>query len=186
MYTRGISYVVFVLLVSLTLFLSNPSVFATRCQISNVSYGYPHQAVTSQQILITSTVTGSCVSDGEDYYLVRVDLVDIPSSSIVSSNSTPIGYEATNFTVTAENIVTTPANNGTWYVGIHVYVIREGGTAGSYLLDYRTVSNATIQVGPPTAVPEFPSGLVISIITALCSTALIINRDKRLRTTNKS
>jgi len=185
MHSRRISYVVFVLLVSLTLVLSNPSVFATRCQISNVSYGYPHQAVASQKILITSTVTGSCVSDGQDYYLVRVDLVDIPTSLIVSSNSTPIGYDATNFTVTAENIVTTPANNGTWYVGLHLYVIREGGTGGSDLLDDRTVGNASIQVGPPTAVPEFPSGWVIGIVTALCSTALIMNRHKKPRATNK-
>ena len=181
-----ISYAVLVLLVSLTLFVSSPSVFATRCQISNVSYGYPHQAATSQQILITSTVTGSCVSDGEEYYLVRVDIVDIPSSSIVSSNSTSIGYYATNFTVTAENIATTPANNGTWYIGIHVYVIREGGTGGSYLLDYRTVGDASIQIGPPTAVPEFPSGLIVGIVVVFCSAALIMNRPKRPRRTNKS
>jgi len=185
MYSRRISYVVFVLLVSLTLFLSNPTVYASRCQISGVSYGYPRQAVASSKILVTSTVTGSCVSDGEDYYLVRVDLVDIPSSLIVSSNSTSIGYEATNFTVTAENIVLTPGNNGTWHIGIHVYVIREGGTGGSYLFDYRTVGNASIQIGPPTAVPEFPSGLIVGIVTALCSTALLMSRHKRLRATNK-
>lgn len=181
MHSWRISYAILVLLVTLTLFLSNPSVFAARCQISNVSYGYPQQAATSQQILVTSTVAGSCVS-GEDYYLVRVDLVDIPTDSIVSSNSTPIGYQATNFTVTAENIVTTPANNGTWYVGIHLYVIREGGTGGSYLLDYRTVGNATIQVGPPNAVPEFPSGSVSGVVAAFCATALIVNRPKRKAT----
>jgi hypothetical protein len=131
-------------------------------------------------------VAGSCASTGEDYYSVRVDLVNIPSGSIVSSNSTPIGYYATNFTVTAENIVTTPANNGTWFLGIDVYVIRAGGTGGSYLLDYKTVGNASIQVGPLAAVPEFPSGSVIGIVVGLCSTALVINRHKRLRATNKS
>jgi len=186
MHSRRISYLVFVLLVSLTLFISNPSVFAARCQISNVSYGYPHQAETSQRILVTSTVTGSCVSNGEDYYLIRVDLVDIPSSLIVSSNSTSIGYQASNFTVTAENLVTTPGNNGTWHVAIYVYVIREGGTGGSYLLDYRTVGNASIQIGPPVAVPEFPSELTISIALVLCSTLLTVTRHKRPRVTNKS
>ena len=186
MHSRRISYVVLVLLVTLTLFLSNSSVLAARCQISNVSYGYPHQAATSQQILITTLVAGSCASTGEDYYSVRVDLIDIPSDSIVSSNSTPIGYYATNFTVTAENIATTPANNGTWYLGIDVYVIRAGGTGGSYLLDYRTVGNASIQVGPPVAVPEFHSGSVIGIIIVFCSTALVMNRHKRVRATNKS
>lgn len=179
------SYVVLVLLVTLTLFLSNTSVFAARCRISNVSYGYPQQAATNQRILITSTVAGSCESNGEDYYSVRVDLVDIPSGSIVSSNSTPIGYNATNFTVTAENMPTTPGDNGTWHVGIDVYVIRAGGTGGSYLLDYTTVGNVTIQLGPPAVVPEFRSGLVIGIVTALCSTVLVIDRHRRLRAHNR-
>ena len=181
-----ISYAVLVMFVALTLFLSNTSVLAARCQISNVSYGYPHQAATSQQILITTMVAGSCASTGEDYYSVRVDLVDIPSGSIVSSNSTPIGYYATNFTVTAENMVTTPANNGTWFLGIDVYVIRAGGTGGAYLLDYKTVGNASIQVGSPAVVPEFPSGSVFGIVVGLCSTALVMSRHKRLRATNKS
>ena len=186
MHSWRISYAVLVMFVALTLFLSNTSVLAARCQISNVSYGYPHQAATSQQILITTMVAGSCASTGEDYYSVRVDLVDIPSGSIVSSNSTPIGYYATNFTVTAENMVTTPANNGTWFLGIDVYVIRAGGTGGAYLLDYKTVGNASIQVGPPAVVPEFPSGSVFGIVVGLCSTALVMSRHKRLRATNKS
>jgi hypothetical protein len=176
-----ISFAILVLLVTLTLFLSNTSVFAARCQISNVSYGYPQQAGTNQRILITSTVAGSCVSNGEDYYSVRVDLVDVPSGSIVSSNSTPIGYNATDFAVTAENMPTTPGNNGTWHVAIDVYVIRAGGTGGSYLLDYSTVGNATIQIGPPAAIPEYPSGLVLGIVTALCSTVLISDRRRRRR-----
>ncbi len=181
MRTWHVSYAVLVLLVTFTLFLSNPSVFAVRCQISNVSYGYPQQAAPSQRILITSTLAGSCVSNGEDYYSVRVDIVDTPSGSIVSSNSTPIGYNATNFTVTTDNMPTTPGNNGTWHVGIDVYVIRAGGTGGSYLLDYKAVGNATIQLGPPAAIPEFPSGLVAGIVTALCSSVLVIDRRRRPR-----
>ena len=181
MRSTRMSYVVLLLLVAVTFFLSNTSVFAARCQISNVSYGYPQQAATNQRVLITSTVAGSCVSNGEDYYSVRVDIIDAPSGSIVSSNSTPIGYNATNFNVTAENMPTTPGNNGTWHVAIDVYVIRAGGTGGSYLLDYKTVGNATIQLGPPSAIPEFPSGMVVGIVTSLCSTALIFNRHRRLR-----
>jgi len=181
MRSTRMSYVVLLLLVAVTFFLSNTSVFAARCQISNVSYGYPQQAATNQRVLITSTVAGSCVSNGEDYYSVRVDIIDAPSGSIVSSNSTPIGYNATNFNVTAENMPTTPGNNGTWHIGIDVYVIRAGGTGGSYLLDYKTVGNATIQLGPPSAIPESPSGMVVGIVTSLCSTALIFNRHRRLR-----
>jgi hypothetical protein len=111
---------------------------------------------------------------------VRVDLIDVPSSLIVSSNSTPIGYNATNFTVTVENMVTTPSNNGTWHIHVDVYVIRAGGTSGSYLLDYRTSSNATVLIGGPTPVPEYPRAptLAIAIGFLVLPMALLRRRKK--------
>jgi hypothetical protein len=174
-----IAYFVLVLLATIMLFLSDSNVLAARCQVGNVSYAYPNQAAPSQQIQIATMVTGSCVSDGQDYYSVRVDLVDISSSSIISSSSTPIGYNANNFTVRAENLITTPSNNGTWTVGIDVYVIRAGGTGGSYLLDYRTIGNATIQIGPPAAVPEFPLDSGLAMAAALCLAVTIIRRNEK-------
>jgi hypothetical protein len=100
------------------------SVSAARCRINNVSYSYPPQANADERIEIDTTVIGSCVSTGVDYYLVRVDLVDMSSNYIASSSSTPIGYSASNFTLVAPTAVMTPASNGTWRLGISVYVIR--------------------------------------------------------------
>jgi len=160
---------------------SSPIAFAARCQIRNVSYMIPLQAAPSQRIETASTVSGSCVSDGEDYYSIRVDLIDVPSSLIVSSNSTPIGYNATNFAVTVENMVTTPANNGTWHIVLNVYVIRAGGTSGSYLLDYRTRSNATIQIGGTTPVPEYSSAPILTVATAFMIVTVTLQRRRKRR-----
>jgi len=165
----------------LVIFLArSPSIaFAARCQIRNVSYMIPPQAAPSQRIETASTVSGSCVSDGEDYYSIRVDLIDVPSSLIVSSNSTPIGYNATNFTITVENMVTTPANNGTWHIVLNVYVIRAGGTSGSYLLDYRTTSNATIQIGGAMPVPEYAGSPIFTLATALIILSVTLQRRRK-------
>jgi hypothetical protein len=172
--------------VTLILLLSNPSVSARRCQISDVTYAYPHQVSPNVQIRVETTVAGSCATNGEDYYSVRVDLVDASSSYIISSNSTPIGYFANNFTVTVENLPTTPSNNGTWSILIHVYVIRAGGTGGSYLLDYTTVQNATIQIGPPPPIPEFPHGSNVAVAVLLCAALLIVRRRKPAREHDRS
>ncbi len=167
---------------SLVVLLTLSTTSAARCQISNVSYTYPQTAVPSQQIEVDTRVVGSCVSTGYEYYSLRVDLVDANSSSIISSSSTPIGYSANNFTVTAQNHATAPPFNATWPIQIHVYVIRAGGTSGEYLLDYSTVGNATIQVGA-TSVPEFYLGTSFVVIASLAAAALIISGSNHRRRT---
>ena len=157
--------------------LVSSMVSGARCQISGVSYNYPGQALPSQQIQVETTVLGSCVSDGEDYYSLRVDLVDAQSSYIISSTSTPIGHNATDFNVTAVNPAMTPATNMTWPLQIHVYVIRAGGTNGIYLLDYQTISNATIQVGA-TALPESRFSPIFTIVTTLVVATLALYRRR--------
>ena len=151
--------------------------YASRCQISNVSYAYPQTATTNQVIIVGTTVSGSCVSTGEDYYAMRVDLVDTNSGSIISSSNTPIGYNANNFTVTGENSAKTPSANETWPLQIYVYIIRAGGTSGFYLRDYSTIGNATIQVGTIQPVPEFNAELGYSIMLSLSAAAAIISRN---------
>ena len=178
---KNVAWFASILLTGLLLgLLVSSSVSAARCQISNVSYAYPRQANPDEEIQVDTTVAGSCASTGLDYYSVRVDLVDMNSNYIVSSSSTRIGYSATNFTVVAMNSVTTPSSNGTWPLGIHVYVVRAGGTNGAYLLDYQTVSNATIQVGSATPVPEFNLGLGIIVFAALSAGIIIVRTRRRV------
>lgn len=172
------------LLAGLVALLALATVSAVRCQISNVTYAYPQSAQPNQQVNVTTNIAGSCASDGEDYYAVRVDLVDPSSSSIISSSSVPIGYNAKSFNVTTSNPATAPSANGTWAIQIHVYVIRAGGTNGMYLLDYETLGNATIQVGS-VAVPEFHFGWELASLTALIATSLILHQRRSVRATGK-
>lgn len=167
------------ILVLVIVLAPSQSALAARCQVANVAYSIPQQAEPGARIETATTVSGSCVSNGEDYYSVRVDLIDAPSALIVSSNSTPIGYNATNFTVTVENMVTTPSNNGTWHIDIDVYVIRAGGTAGFYLLDYRTSSNATILIGAITPVPEYPQAPILTVAISFLGLIMILRRRRR-------
>jgi hypothetical protein len=78
------------------------------------------------------------------------------------------------------NSVTTPSSNGTWPLGIHVYVIRAGGTNGAYLLDYQTVNNATIQVGGATPVPEFNLGWGIIVFATLSAGIIAVRTQRRV------
>ena len=165
------------MILGLQLILLTSMVSGARCQISGVSYNYPAEAMPGQQIQVQTNVLGSCATNGEDYYAVRVDLVDLQSSYIISSSDTPIGHNATDFNVTAVNPVTTPAVNMTWPLQIHVYVIRAGGTNGIYLLDYQTVSNATIQVGA-SPMPESQFSSMITIVISLVLATLLLNRRR--------
>lgn len=165
----------------LFLLMSASGAAAARCQVSNVSYDYPHQANPGQQIVFRTTVTGSCVSTGMDYYSLRVDIVDTASNSL-ARNSTPIGYNANSFTVTAEDSAITPSVNGTWPLQLYVYVIRAGGTSGAFLLDYQTVANVTVLVGA-TPVPEFSIGLGFAVFVSLIIGSILVSRPRFRRGT---
>jgi len=172
---RGI-VVLFVLSLSILLIITtNSSVLAARCSIRNVSYSYPSTASPSQHIDVATNIAGSCASDGEDYYAVRVDLIDQSTNLTLSSSDTPIGYNASAFNVTAHNPATTPANNVSWPVQIHVYVIRAGGTNGMYLLDYQNSTIVTIQVGS-IALPEFNPNPAFEAFAALTTAVLFLKR----------
>jgi hypothetical protein len=178
-----IAYLILGLLLVVVLALPQVAT-AARCQVGSLAYSIPKEAAPSQQIKTATTLSGSCASTGEDYYSIRVDLIDVPSSLIISSNSTPIGYNADNFTVTVENMVTTPSNNGTWHLNIEVYVIRAGGTSGFYLLDFSTSSNATIQIGGFTPVPEYPILQGFTAAIAVWIAAFCVRRRRKTQPFN--
>jgi hypothetical protein len=119
-------------------------------------------------------VTGSCTSDGEDYFAVRADLLDNMTLGILSSNSTPIGYNADNFSVRIENAAISPMNNQSWPIEIDTYLIQAGGTSGKYLLNTTTI---TIQVGE-SPLPEFPRSVSPVLALAIMALSVIFSRRK--------
>jgi len=164
------------LLIGIILILTAPSASSSLCQLSSVTSTYPHEAQPNQRIQVNTTVAGTCASDGEDYFSARADLVDKLANVTVSSNSTPIGYNAKNFSVTIENVAVTPSLNVTWPLEVYVYVTESGGVNGRYLL---TVNNATVQVGT-LPVPEFNFNSNLAIIV-LGITILMLRRKSKCR-----
>ena len=152
------------------------------CEITGVSYDYPHEAQPDQQIQVNTTVNGSCVTDQMKYYSVRVDLVDLHSGNTITISSSPIGYRAENFSVTVTDTAITPSTpNASWPVQVRVYVMNAGGGGGPggiYLIAYSATTNATIQILSATPVPEIPSLAIcfmLALILALASILLAVN-----------
>jgi hypothetical protein len=143
---------------------------AALCQKIGVSFTYPTHAFENQAMQVSTTVAGSCVSDGEDYFALRVDLVDNFTGGILSSNSTPIGYNANNFSVTVRNAAVTPSVNESWPVIVDTYLIQAGATSGKYLLNATTI---TIQVGS-TQLAEFSFNPSWALAVLLMTTTLTL------------
>ena len=145
------------------------------CQRASVSSTYPTQVAPNQQIQVTTIVSGSCTSDGEDYFSVRIDLVDNASGSILSANSAKIGYNATSFNVTVRNSATTPATDETWALQIDAYLIQAGGVSGQNLLNSTTT---IIQVdGAP--LPEFSTTAPILLAFVFGISVIALRRKQR-------
>ena len=107
---------------------------------------------------------------------------DSVSKSIISSNSTAIGYNANNFSVSVENFATAPMGNGTWSIDVDTYMAQAGGVSGKYLLNATT---ATIQVGD-TPLPEFQQNQTAILIFALSAMPLAFWQRKPRKKTRGS
>ena len=149
-------------------------VSASLCQSVNVSSSYPNQTFPNHPVQVITTVAGSCTSDGEDYFAVRVDLVDGTTKSILSSNSAPVGYNAVNFSAKVQNTAIAPLRNQTWPIEIDTYLIQAGGVNGKYLLN---ATSAIIQVGE-TPVPEFEPSRSFVLLLVLTGITLTVYRRK--------
>ena len=152
-----------------------PPANASLCQKIGVSFAYPRQAAEGQPVPVSATVAGSCVSDGEDYFAVRVDLIDNSTGATLSSNSSPIGYNANNFSIVVNNTVVAPKTNQSWPVTIDAYLIQAGALSGRYLLNATTI---TIQVGD-TPLPEIPFNPTLALVMVLMAASCLLMWKKR-------
>lgn len=163
------------IVVTLILALSSSTAAGSLCQTVKVSSTYPNQASPSEQMQVITTVAGSCTSDGEDYFSVRVDLLDGTSNTLLSANSAKIGYEANNFSVTVQNGATAPSTNQTWPLEIQTYLIQAGGASGQSLLNSTVV---TIQVGGDTPLPEFQITAPLVFLAVFGAVSVIMFRRR--------
>jgi hypothetical protein len=166
------------LLVLCLAFLSSSSAAASLCQTIGASTNYPQSAMPNREVPVVTTVAGSCTSDGEDYFAVRVDLVDRTSNLVLSSNSTPIGYDANNFTVSVMNNVLSPTGNESWGINVNTYLVEAGAISGKYLLNSTTI---TIHVGEDP-LPEFQAEpiLILALIVTGLTVTLVEHPRRRI------
>jgi len=158
---------VWVLMVALGLIiLASYPANASLCQTIRVYTTYPHSASPNEVVSLTTTVTGSCTSDGEDYFAARVDLIDRASNLVLSSSSTPIGYKANNFSVNIHNAATTPKNNQIWAINVNTYLVQAGAASGKYLLN-STELRIQIGVKPLPELRPAPSFIILLTMVGL-------------------
>jgi hypothetical protein len=105
---------------------------------------------------------------------VRVDLVGNATDTVLSSNSTPIGYNADNFSVRVENRMLSPQGNETWLVDANTYLTQAGAISGKYLLNTTAIM---IQIGD-NPLPEFQFNSSFQAALAVIGTILALSIAK--------
>jgi len=119
--------------------------FATYCPINNMSYNYPQEISPNQSFTTSVMVSGVCAPDDAYYYSIRSDL-NSQYGSVLSEQSTPIGYsQGQHWNITAVNQVTAPATSGSWPIIYTVYIFADVG--GGFTIDSVTYKPITILVG---------------------------------------
>jgi len=128
--------------VLLTEMVGATPVYASFCQVSNVAYNYPQKVTPSQSFGTTVNVSGVCVRNFDNSYMVRVDLSSM-SGQILASNFGSIGYgTGQNWQVTVPNKITAPASASSWQIQFIVYVFGNGDTG----VDYKAIKPVTILI----------------------------------------
>ena len=159
---RTPTVILLVIVVLLIGVIGTSPVFASFCQISNISYSYLQQVSPGQSFLTTTRVSGICASDDSYFYSIRVDLNDM-SGQVLSYTAAPIGYGGQNRQVIVQNLVTAPMNIGMWQIQIIVYIFADIASGGT--IDSKTIQPITIQVGTPQTTQTLPSVTIVSQTT---------------------
>ena len=131
-------------MVLLTEMIGATPLYASLCQISNVVYDYPQKVTPSQSFGTTVNVSGVCVRNFDNSYMIRVDLSNM-SGQILASNFGSIGYgTGQNWQVTVPNKITAPASANSWQIQFTVYLF--ASISSGIALDYKTTKPVTIQI----------------------------------------
>ena len=122
------------LILGLVIILTVPSTARSQfvpCEIVNVSITHPNSVPEGQTLQVTTSLTASC--DPSVFYVLRVDLVEQPSGTVLSSVKLPYYPTVSSFTRPINNTATAPMSIGPWVLQSQVYIINglNGQTAGS-------------------------------------------------------
>jgi hypothetical protein len=112
------------------------------CHIANLRIDHPESVQAGLTLQVTSTLTASC--DPNAFYLVRVDLVDASTSSVLSTVSNPYYPTSSSFTTTLVNEASARMATGSWALKVEAYVIN--GASGQVVAS--TSELFTVNVAP--------------------------------------
>jgi len=122
------------LIIGLVVILTIPSAARSQyipCEVVNLSVTYPNSVPEGQTLQVATSITASC--DPSFFYLLRIDLVEQPSGTVLSSVKLPYYPTASGAIKPINNTVTAPSSIGPWVLQTQVYLINavNGQVAGS-------------------------------------------------------
>lgn len=122
------------LILGLVIILTIPSTARSQyipCEIVNLSVNHPNSVPEGQTLQVATSITASC--DPSFFYLLRIDLVEQPSGTVLSSVKLPYYPTASSVTKPINNTATAPSSIGPWVLQTQVYLINglNGQVAGS-------------------------------------------------------
>jgi len=143
------------------------------CHITNLRIDHPDSVQAGITLQVTSTLTASC--DPNAFYLIRVDLVDTSTSSVLSTVSNPYYPTSSSFTVTVVNEASARAVTGSWALKVEAYVIngRSGqviaSTSQLFTINVAPYSPPTTTLQTSTVTSAFSTSFSTSTMTSVVS-----------------
>jgi len=150
------------------------------CHIANLRVVHPDSVPAGRTLQITSTLTASC--DPNAFYLVRVDLVDAGTSSVLSTASNPYYPTSSSFTTTLVNDVGARMVTGSWALKVQAYVIN--GLNGQVVAS--TSQLFTVNVAPyatPTTTVQTTTTSSVLSLSISTSTTSSVTTNQQVATT---
>jgi hypothetical protein len=120
--SKGLTYTLLIL--GAVVLLSIPSAVRSQfipCNIVNVSVTHPDSVPEGQALQVMTSITSSC--DPSAFYVLRVDLVDQRSGTVLSSVKLPYYPTASSVSGPINNTATAPSSIGPWVLQSQVYLI---------------------------------------------------------------
>lgn len=133
-----------ILTIIAVLMLHLPNAYALPpCLIQHVSLDYPSSAMAGQRINMLTHIQATCLQwpPMSAAYVIRVDLTDLNTSYILSTNTYQLAYNQTVIDTILVNPATTPTSQAPWTLEVDLYIF-----LGSQMLVHGAYQG-TVKVG---------------------------------------
>ena len=103
-----------------------------------MNYDFPPSATHGQQITVKTHISATCVQwpPYATAYSIRVDLTNVATGFVLSTNTYQVGYAQTYIDQVFFNTATAPNSPGTWSLRVDVYIWGGSGQLLIHMTDY--------------------------------------------------